>query len=78
MRNAMSKQPIYIAIMQARNFIALAVLFLLPIALVRLAQWPLPLAIMVTGGAGMVFVLGWNFVWVNTVVFRLTKEEVEP
>src|SRR4051812_45689886 len=31
---------------------------------------------MAAGGAAFVFVLVWNLIWVNTVLYRLTDEEV--
>jgi len=33
-------------------------------------------AMMIVGGVGTIFVLIWNLVWVNTVLFRLTRLEV--
>ena len=37
-----------------------------------------PRAMMVGGGTALAVLLGWNLVWVNTVLFRVTRAEVSP
>jgi hypothetical protein len=33
-------------------------------------------SLMIVGGVSTVLLLVWNFVWVNTILFRLTQEEL--
>jgi hypothetical protein len=34
-------------------------------------------SLMIVGAVFTAFLLAWNLVWVNTVIFRITREEVE-
>jgi hypothetical protein len=35
------------------------------------------LILVLVGGVGSAFVLCWNLVWINTVMYRATREEVQ-
>ena len=75
-RRAMQRHPRTIRLMNVRNA---AVLLGMPAAafLLRwLTSWNTGIVLMIVGGIATAAVLLWNLVWVNTVLFRLTQEEV--
>jgi hypothetical protein len=81
---AMSRYPHLLRVMKIRNRV---VLVGLPVAIAAIAvfsdlRWnsgPLvrwSIALMAVGGSFSAFLLAWNLIWVNTVIFRITREEV--
>jgi len=74
---AMQRYPRYVAIMRARNVLlslgaGIAIGFLLALNLASLGA-----ALMIVGAISTTFFLLWNLVWVNTVIYRVTREEIE-
>lgn len=71
----MLKRPKYITVMRARNRALFAVMLGAVIGLVRMGNWRWGAALMLVGAVATFVVLLWNLVWVNVVVFKITKED---
>jgi hypothetical protein len=74
---AMQRHPRYVAIMRTRNIVVslgagIAVGLLMALNLASLGA-----ALMIVGAISSAFVLLWNLVWINTVIYRITREEIE-
>src|SRR5262245_13856897 len=76
-RRAMQRHPHYRRTIRARNIVVLLAMALGTGLLNAIAGMQVGLALMIVGAAATVFVLVWNLVWVNTVLFRITQEEME-
>jgi hypothetical protein len=75
-RRGLDKHPKYRKLMRARNVIVIFLLAPIGVAgLILLGGFTLGYALIAVGLALTLFVLVWNVVWVNTVVFKLTEEE---
>jgi hypothetical protein len=75
-RRAMDRHPKLRMIMRTRNVVVLGSIAA-TISAALLFRRNLGLAMMVSGALGTLALLAWNVVWVNTVLFRITKEEAE-
>jgi putative flippase GtrA len=75
-RKAMSKRPGYVRLLRAKYAVVIGGMGVGAIALIQLAGLRLGLALVIAGAVGTAAGLAWNFVWVNTVLFRITREEV--
>lgn len=71
----LEKRPKYRSLMRARNVIVILVMVIGPAALVS-GGLKLGLSMMIVGGLATALVLVWNLVWLNTILFRLTEEEL--
>ena len=74
-RRAMSRHAHYVTIMRCRNAAVLLGMSAVIMLLVSRFGMRLGLAMMIGGGAATVLLLLWNVVWVNTVLFRITRAE---
>ena len=84
-RRAMTRHPNLIRVMKIRNrVVRLGML----VAVTTIAAFSEPtfsgdslktfgVALMIVGAVFTAFLLVWNLVWINTVIFRITREEVE-
>ena len=72
-RRALDRHPRYRLVMRTRNVVVLGGMA----AAILLAGRNLGFAMMVSGVVSILALLAWNVVWVNTVVFQITKEEAE-
>jgi hypothetical protein len=77
-RRAMARNPRLRSIAVWRNRVVFSGMAAAIILLVLGAGWKLSRSMMWTGGVATALVLIWNVVWVNTVLFRITKEELSP
>ena len=84
-RRAMSRHPNLIRIMRFRNLAVLVGMFL-AIAIIAGSTGDaftgdslvrVGFSLMIVGAVFTLLLLVWNLVWVNTVIFRITREEVE-
>ena len=76
-RNAMAKRPRYALIIRLRNAVVIASMLLATAALNKLAGTSIGLSLMIVGAICTAFVMAWNLVWVNTVMWRITREEMK-
>ena len=83
-RRAMARRPDLVRVVRLRN----AVVFVCMVAAAAMlgrgggpgvgkAMQAAGRAMMIAGAVATVTLLLWNLVWVNTVLFRLTRDEVE-
>jgi len=75
-RQAMAKRPNYARVMRARNAAVILGMLLGPMILIQIANLRLGTALVIAGAVGTLVLLLWNMIWVNTVLFRITREEV--
>lgn len=73
--SGMAKRPSLIAVMRIRNFVVAAAMASAILGLKNWAGWSAGAAMFSTGLVATLFVLAWNIVWINCVVFKLTQEE---
>jgi hypothetical protein len=80
---AMRRRPRLMLLMKLRTIAILGAMFTLVWAFQNTGdKWlgrefvSLGTSLIVAGGLGTLAVVVWNFVWVNTVLFRITKEEI--
>lgn len=77
-RQAMARNPHLRSIARWRNRVVFSGMGIAILVLVLVGEWRLGQSMLVVGGVATVFVLLWNVVWVNTVLFRITRDEVIP
>lgn len=75
-RDGMAKRPTLISILRIRNVAVAAAMALAVLGLKNVAGWSAGAAMTVAGLVATLFLLAWNYVWINYVVFKLTQEEV--
>ncbi len=75
-REAMAKRPLYQLMMRLRNVVVLASMGVAVLVLVWFAEYSLGSALLMVGAIGTAATLIWNLVSVNTVLFRITYEEL--
>jgi len=63
--------------MRWRNVVILWVILISVAILALFSELRFGLILMIVGGLATAAIMVWNLVWLNTVVFRLTKEEIE-
>lgn len=73
----MGRRPVLVRIHRLRNAAVIFGMILTIILLARYSSLKIGLIFTIVGGIGTVFVLCWNLVWVNTVLFRVTRDEVD-
>ncbi len=73
-RDAFRKHPFLARVRRIRNVVIVVSMAVGAKALVA-SSVRLGMAMMIVGVISTVIVLGWNSVWLNTVLFRVTKEE---
>lgn len=81
---AMNRHPRLLRVMKIRNRVVLLGLFVAMAAIAGFSdlRWNngsltrSSIALMAVGGAFSAILLVWNLIWVNTVIFRITREEV--
>jgi hypothetical protein len=74
-RRAVAKNPRYMTLRK----IQIALWFLLMISVGAMAYVlgvELGLGFIVAAAAGLLLLVAWNLVWVNTALFRITKDEM--
>lgn len=76
-RRGMTRRPGLIAVMKFRNVVVFSAMIAAAATLERTTSLGLGGALMVAGGGATPCLLCWNLVWVNTVIFALTKDEVD-
>jgi len=76
-RGAMADQARYRRLWRMRNLAMLVGMLSGGVALIRVLKLDPGLAMMIVGGLGTLFLLGWNFIWVNTVLFRVTRQAMD-
>jgi hypothetical protein len=76
-RRALDERPAYRKAMRVRNFLVLAILASVVLAFQDGPKKRFGYAMMYTGMATTAFVLTWNVVWVNVVLYRLTNPNAE-
>ena len=74
---AMSRRPGLVRMQRRRSAAIMIGMVLATTLLARLSSLNLGLILCLVGGAGTVLTLCWNLVWVNTVLYRVTREEIE-
>ncbi len=74
--SGMAKRPTLLAVMRIRNFAVASAMAVAILGLKYSAGWSAGAAMTAAGLAATVFLLAWNFVWINRVVYKLTQEEV--
>jgi hypothetical protein len=62
--------------MRTRNLAVFSAMGVSIIALMIAGGWSLGQSMLVAGGVATAFLLIWNVVWVNTVLFQITKDAV--
>lgn len=77
LRRGLVKRPGLVRLMQIRNRAGFVLMVLAAMALDEWVTEDLGLALMIAGSSATVLLLAWNLVWVNRVVFPITKEELE-
>ncbi len=70
------RKPRWLWVMRGRNFGIMA-LTLLAWFWMRAQELNVVLAMLIAGGLSFSLTLAWNLVWLNTVLFRMTKEEID-
>jgi hypothetical protein len=76
-RRAMRRRPRSIRALRVRNAIIYAGMVAAAGFLAPRAGMGVGAALIVVGTAGTLAIIAWNLFWVNTVLFRVTKEEKE-
>lgn len=76
-RRGLNKQPHLRQLMRYRNVGVVMAMLVAYVLLTKFSGLSLGLRLMIVGGASTAFVLAWNFVWVNVVIYRVTKGEVQ-
>jgi hypothetical protein len=75
-RRCMDKNPRLRSILRARNRVMFLAMGVAILALITVGGWKLGQSMLVAGAVATAFVLIWNTVWVNTVLYKITEEEV--
>jgi hypothetical protein len=75
-RRGMGRRLGLARMMRLRNSVAMIGMVLAAAGLARFSAIDLGLIFMLVGGIATAVILAWNLVWVNTVLFHLTREEV--
>jgi hypothetical protein len=75
-RQGMDGKPQLRTIMRTRNLAVFSAMGVSIIALMIAGGWSLGQSMLVAGGVATAFLLIWNVVWVNTVLFQITKDAV--
>jgi hypothetical protein len=73
---ALAKRPRYRLVLHWRNAAVLLGMAVAVVVLPRYAGLDSALALLFIGVVATAVVLGWNLIWVNTVLFRLTAQEM--
>jgi len=75
-RRAMARRPAWSVLFRCRNIAIVVIMIGIATLLISLAGWRLGESLMLAGAVGIAMVLCWNIVWVNTVLYQLTKQEL--
>ena len=76
-RRGMSRRPRLVTIMRLRNAIILLGMAIAAALLARYTSYQLGTIFILVGGVSTCVLLLWNVVWVNTVLYRVTRDEIE-
>jgi hypothetical protein len=76
-RRAMHRRPHLIRILKVRRTAVLVGMVASIALLTWLTELKFGASMMVVGAAFSLFVLVWNLIWVNSVLFRITQEDVK-
>lgn len=76
-RRAMANHPGLIRVMRFRNLGTMLAMIVATAVLTLWAALDMGIALMIVGGVATLLVLAWNVIWINTVMFRITREELE-
>jgi hypothetical protein len=71
-RDSLAQRPRLIALRRMRNVAVILLMALVQFAAYR-GEGTLGLSLMIAGAAGTGFVLVSNLIWINSVLFRITK-----
>ncbi|HEX4145741.1 MAG TPA: hypothetical protein VHY91_19705 [Pirellulales bacterium] len=74
-RQALEKHPGLIRAMRLRDVIIIFGMTTAGVLLGRLSSLGIGAILMLLGAAGSLFILCWNLVWVNQVLYKLTQHE---
>jgi hypothetical protein len=72
----MGRRPDLVRIHRLRNAAVVIGMVIATALLARLSSLELGMILVLVGAAATAIVLSWNLVWVNTVLYRVTLEEV--
>ncbi len=75
-RRAMGKHPALILVKRLRDVAIILAMIIANTLLRRFSGLHIGAILMLIGGVGSAVIICWNLVWLNRVMYRLTKREV--
>jgi hypothetical protein len=75
-KRALARRPRYIVLRRIQIAVA-SFVTVAAVAASLASGLEVGIALVVGGIVGTGFILAWNFVWVNTALFRITREEMQ-
>ncbi|HEX6962994.1 MAG TPA: hypothetical protein VF175_14085 [Lacipirellula sp.] len=76
-RRAMERRPQLVRLMRARLAVIVLGMMMAIALLARFTEWRLGSVFILVGAVSTSLVLAWNVVWVNTILFRITEDEIK-